>query len=162
MLELHRIVFYCNRVMRFWLEGLNAGTVETFADLPGYPDNVRKNGRGQFWVAIDCCRTPSQEVMSRNPWLKRVYFRLPISMAYLARLMGMKMFTVISLFNEMGEILEVLEDREGETVKLVSEVYELNGKLWIGSVAHNHIATIPFPFSFNHTTILPEQIHGMP
>jgi len=116
MLELHRIVFYCNRVMRFWLEGLNAGTVETFADLPGYPDNVRKNGRGQFWVAIDCCRTPSQEVMSRNPWLKRVYFRLPISMAYLARWMGMKMFTVISLFNEIGEILEVLEDREGETV----------------------------------------------
>jgi hypothetical protein len=148
--------------MRFWLEGLNAGTVETFADLPGYPDNVRKNGRGQFWVAIDCCRTPSQEVMIINPRLKRVYFRLPISMAYLARWMGMKMFTVISLFNEMGEILEVLEDREGETVKLVSEVYELNGKLWIGSVVHNHIATIPFPFSFNHTTILPEQIHGMP
>lgn len=133
------------RLMKYWLEGPKSGTVELVADLPGFPDNVRINEKGQFWVAIDCCRTPAQEVLSNNPWLRSVYFRLPIRMSYLARLMGMKMYTLISLFDDKGEILEVLEDRKGSVMKLVSEVRELKGKLWIGTVAHNHIATVPYP-----------------
>ncbi|KAG6741334.1 hypothetical protein POTOM_054567 [Populus tomentosa] len=133
------------RLMKYWLEGPETGRVELVANLPGFPDNVRLNDRGQFWVAIDCCRTAAQEVLTRNPWMKSVYFRLTIQMRYLARMMGMKMYTVVSLFNENGEILEVLEDPKGEVMKLVSEVREVEGKLWIGTVAHNHIATLPFP-----------------
>jgi hypothetical protein len=133
--------------MKYWLEGPKSGTTELVADLPGFPDNVRINEKGQFWVAIDCCRTAAQELLTHNPWIRGVYFRLPIRMSLLARLMGMKMYTVISLFNEKGEILEVLEDRKGVVMKLVSEVKEANGKLWIGTVAHNHIATLPYPLT---------------
>ncbi|XP_030510115.1 protein STRICTOSIDINE SYNTHASE-LIKE 13 [Cannabis sativa] len=133
------------RLMKYWLEGPKTGHVEPIANLPGFPDNVRINENGQFWVAIDCCRTPIQEILSHNPWIRSVYFRLPIRMSFLARLMGMKMYTVISLFNEMGEVVEVLEDRKGVVMKLVSEVREVKGKLWIGTVAHNHIATLPYP-----------------
>ncbi|KAK9200920.1 hypothetical protein WN944_016119 [Citrus x changshan-huyou] len=133
------------RLMKYWLEGPKTGTVELVANLPGFPDNVRINERGQFWVAIDCCRTAAQEVLSHNPWIRSIYFRLPIRMSFLARVMGMKMYTVISLFNENGEILEVLEDPRGVVMKLVSEVKEAQGKLWIGTVAHNHIATLPYP-----------------
>lgn len=131
--------------MKYWLKGPKTGRVELVANLPGFPDNVRLNDRGQFWVAIDCCRTAAQEVLTHNPWMKSVYFRLPIQMRYLAWMMGMKMYTVVSLFNENGEILEVLEDQKGEVMKLVSEVREVEGKLWIGTVAHNHIATLPYP-----------------
>lgn len=131
--------------MKYWLEGPKSGIVELVANLPGFPDNVRLNDRGQFWVAIDCCRTPAQEVLTHNPWLKNIYFRLPVKLSMLARLMGMKMYTVISLFNEKGEILEVLEDRKGLVMRLVSEVREVKGKLWIGTVAHNHIATLSYP-----------------
>lgn len=131
--------------MKYWLEGPKSGIVELVANLPGFPDNVRLNERGQFWVAIDCCRTPAQEVLTHNPWLKNIYFRLPVKLSMLARLMGMKMYTVISLFNEKGEILEVLEDRKGLVMRLVSEVREVKGKLWIGTVAHNHIATLSYP-----------------
>lgn len=130
--------------MKYWLKGPKAGHVERVADLPGFPDNVRMNEKGQFWVAIDCCRTAAQEVLSHNPWIRSVYFRLPIRMNYLARIMGMKMYTVISLFDENGELLEVLEDRKGVVMKLVSEVREVKGRLWIGTVAHNHIATVPY------------------
>ncbi|RWR90466.1 protein STRICTOSIDINE SYNTHASE-LIKE 13 [Cinnamomum micranthum f. kanehirae] len=131
-------------LMRYWLEGPRTGEVEVFANLPGLPDNIRMNGKGQYWVAMDCCRTSVQEVLSHNPWIKNIYFRLPLKMTMLARFIGMKMFSVISLFNEEGEILEVLEDRRGEVMTLVSEVQEIDGKLWIGTVAHNHIATIPY------------------
>ncbi|XP_022760996.1 protein STRICTOSIDINE SYNTHASE-LIKE 13-like [Durio zibethinus] len=135
---------YC-RLMKYWLEGPRTGTMELVAHLPGFPDNVRINEKGQFWVAIDCCRTRAQEVLAHNPWMRSIYFRLPIKMSILARIMGMRMYTVISLFNEKGEIQEVLEDRNGVVMKLVSEVREVRGKLWIGTVAHNHIATLPYP-----------------
>lgn len=133
------------RIMRYWLEGPRAGELEIFANLPGFPDNVRINDKGQFWVAIDCCRTPIQEVLSRNSWLRSVYFRLPLKISILARMIGARMYTVVSLFDEEGKIVEVLEDRRGEVMKLVSEVREVDGKLWIGTVAHNHIATLPYP-----------------
>uniref|UniRef100_A0A1D1YL81 Adipocyte plasma membrane-associated protein n=1 Tax=Anthurium amnicola TaxID=1678845 RepID=A0A1D1YL81_9ARAE len=132
------------RLMRYWLEGARAGEVEVFADLPGFPDNVRANGRGEYWVAIDCCRTPAEEVLSRNPWLRALYFRLPARLNSLARLVGMDMYTVVSRHGRQGEVLEVLEDTRGEVVKLVSEVREVSGKLWLGTVAHNHIATLAY------------------
>ncbi|KAL0912862.1 hypothetical protein M5K25_016276 [Dendrobium thyrsiflorum] len=131
-------------VMRFWLEGSKSGQLEVFANLPGFPDNVRMNDKGQFWVAIDCCRTRSQEFLSWNPWLRSIYFKLPLNLNFLARRLGMKMYTVIALFDENSRVIEVLEDREGQVMKLVSEVKEVEGKLWIGTVAHNHIATLVY------------------
>lgn len=136
-----------DRLVKYWLEGPKTGEVEVVADLPGFPDNVRINEKGQFWVAIDCCRTPAQEVLTNNPWIKSIYFRLPIPMKLLAKMMGMRMYTVISRFDEEGKVLEVLEDRQGKVMKLVSEVREVQGKLWIGTVAHNHIATLPYPLA---------------
>ncbi|OMO68037.1 Six-bladed beta-propeller, TolB-like protein, partial [Corchorus capsularis] len=106
------------RLMKYWVEGPKSGTVEVAAHLPGFPDNVRINDKGQFWVAIDCCRTPAQEILTNNPWMRSLYFRLPVRMSILARIMGMRMYTVISLFNDKGEVLEVLEDREGVVMKL--------------------------------------------
>ncbi|KAL8204538.1 hypothetical protein R6Q57_010161 [Mikania cordata] len=133
------------RLMKLWIEGEKKGKVELVANLPGFPDNIRINEKGQFWVAIDCCRTKAQEVLTNNPWMRSVYFRLPLRMQDLARAMGMKMYSVISLFDEKGEILDVLDDKKGVVMKLVSEVREAKGMLWIGTVAHNHIATLPYP-----------------
>ncbi|KAL7106249.1 hypothetical protein ACP275_07G100300 [Erythranthe tilingii] len=132
------------RIMKYFLEGPKSGKTELVANLPGFPDNVRVNERGEFWVAIDCCRTAAQEVFVRNPWLRSVYFRLPVPMRYLARFAGMRMYTMIALLNDKGDILDVLDDKNGDVMKLVSEVREVNGKLWIGTVAHNHIATLPY------------------
>ena len=114
--------------MKYWLEGPKTRNVELVENLPGFPDNVRLNERSRFWVAIDCCRTPAHEVLTHNPWLRSIYFKLPMKLSILARLMGMK-YTIISLFNGKGEILEVLDDRKGLVMKLVSEVREVKGKL---------------------------------
>lgn len=66
--------------MKLWLEGPKTGTVELVADLPGFTDNVRINDKGQFWVAIDCCRTPAQYVLTHNPWMRIIYFQVPMRM----------------------------------------------------------------------------------
>ncbi|CAL5088577.1 unnamed protein product [Urochloa decumbens] len=44
------------RLLRHWLRGPKAGATEPFADLPGYPDNVRLAGAGDgdyYWVALN-------------------------------------------------------------------------------------------------------------
>ncbi|XP_020177127.3 protein STRICTOSIDINE SYNTHASE-LIKE 10-like [Aegilops tauschii subsp. strangulata] len=40
------------KLLRHWIKGVNAGTSEPFADLPGYPDNVRPDTIGGYWVAL--------------------------------------------------------------------------------------------------------------
>nr|CAB3482082.1 unnamed protein product [Digitaria exilis] len=40
------------KLMRYWIRGPKAGTSELFANLPGYPDNVRPDGKGGYWVAL--------------------------------------------------------------------------------------------------------------
>ena len=40
------------KLMRHWIKGPKAGTSELLANLPGYPDNVRADGKGGFWAAL--------------------------------------------------------------------------------------------------------------
>ncbi|KAH6777151.1 Calcium-dependent phosphotriesterase superfamily protein [Perilla frutescens var. frutescens] len=134
------------RMMKYLLKGPKTGTTEVMVNLPGFPDNVRMSERGDYWVAIDCCRTAVQEVLIHNPWMRSLYFRLPIPLRYLAKSAGTKMYTMVARLNDDGEILDVLDDRKGEVMKLVSEVRERDGILWIGTVAHNQIATVPYSF----------------
>ncbi|KAK9104530.1 hypothetical protein Scep_021374 [Stephania cephalantha] len=39
------------RIMRYWLKGNKATKVELFSKLKGMPDNIKRNKRGEFWVA---------------------------------------------------------------------------------------------------------------
>ncbi|XP_044981076.1 protein STRICTOSIDINE SYNTHASE-LIKE 10-like [Hordeum vulgare subsp. vulgare] len=41
-----------SELRRYWVRGAKAGTSETFVELPGFPDNVRPDGNGGYWVAL--------------------------------------------------------------------------------------------------------------
>ncbi|XP_048546864.1 protein STRICTOSIDINE SYNTHASE-LIKE 10-like [Triticum urartu] len=40
------------KLLRHWIKGVDAGKSEPLADLPGYPDNVRPDRKGGYWVAL--------------------------------------------------------------------------------------------------------------
>jgi sugar lactone lactonase YvrE len=40
------------KLMKYGIRGPKANTSEPFANLPGYPDNVRPDGKGGYWVAL--------------------------------------------------------------------------------------------------------------
>jgi hypothetical protein len=45
------------RCSRYHITGEKKGTVEKFIDdLPGFPDNVRYDGEGQYWIAFFAVR----------------------------------------------------------------------------------------------------------
>lgn len=129
------------RLNRFWLKGDKAGSMETFAELPGFPDNVRVNSKGQFWVALYCRQSLSAWTLLKYPWLRRALMQLPLSFRQLnAIFLGTHPHAMALLVDQEGQILEVLEDQTGKTVKFISEVEERDGQLWMGSVLMPHIA----------------------
>ena len=129
------------RLSKYWLKGEKAGTTEVFATLPGFPDNVRTNEKGEFWVAIHCRRTLYAYLISIYPRLRKFLLSLPIPVKYHYMFhIGGKLHALIIKYGPDGEILEVLEDRQGKVVRAVSEVEEKDGKLWIGSVLMPFIA----------------------
>ena len=65
------------RILRFWLQTSKTGTVEVFAQLPGFPDNIKRNGNGEFWVGKHSRREKLLEWLLSNPWIGRTLLKIP-------------------------------------------------------------------------------------
>ncbi|WOK92229.1 hypothetical protein Cni_G00920 [Canna indica] len=129
------------RINRYWLKGEKAGTSDVFAILPGFPDNVRTNEKGEFWVAIHCRHSMYAHFMGPRNQLRKLLLNLPIPAKYhYFMLIGGKLHALIVKYSPNGELIEALEDSQGKVVKAVSEVEEKDGKLWVGSVLMSFIA----------------------
>lgn len=123
------------RILRYWLIGPNAGNFDTFAELPGFPDNIRMNSKGEFWVALHAKKGLFAKLALSNPIIGKTLLKFPLSFKQLhSLLVGGKPHATTIKLSEDGKILEVLEDSEGKSLRFISEVEEHNGKLWIGSV----------------------------
>ncbi|KAL4385871.1 hypothetical protein GQ457_09G022740 [Hibiscus cannabinus] len=123
------------RILRLWLRGPNAGNVDVFAELPGYPDNIRRNNNGEFWVGLHSKKGLLAKVALSYGWLGRALLKLPLSFKQLHSLfVGGKPHGIAVKLGENGEVLQILEDTQGKTLSFISEVEEKEGKLWIGSV----------------------------
>lgn len=129
------------RLRRYWLKGEKAGTSEVFAILPGFPDNIRTNKNGDFWVALHCRRSWVNYLLATSPKLRDFLLKLPIKAKYQFMVfIGGWPHGIIVKYSPEGELLQILEDRPGKVVKAVSEVEEREGKLWIGSVLMPFVA----------------------
>jgi sugar lactone lactonase YvrE len=102
------------KLVRHWIEGPKAGTSEPFAELPGYPDNVRPDGKGGYWVALHREKTES-------PYGSDTHL--------LAVRIGRK-----------GKILQEL--RGPKNVRPTEVIERAGGKLYLGSVELGHVAVV--------------------
>ncbi|RDX60946.1 Protein STRICTOSIDINE SYNTHASE-LIKE 2, partial [Mucuna pruriens] len=124
------------RVLRYWLETPKAGTLEVFADLPGFPDNIKRSPRGGFWVGIYSRREKLIQWILSYPWIGKVLLMLPldITKAY-SHLSKLKRSTGLAIrLSEQGDMLEIFEDKNGNKGRSISEVEERDGILWVGSI----------------------------
>ncbi len=102
------------KLVRHWIEGPKAGTSEPFAELPGYPDNVRPDGKGGYWVALHREKT-------ETPYGSDTHL--------LAVRIGRK-----------GKILQEL--RGPKNVRPTEVIERGGGKLYLGSVELGHVAVV--------------------
>ncbi|PON75033.1 Strictosidine synthase [Parasponia andersonii] len=123
------------RIIRYWLQTPKAGTSEVFAQLPGFPDNIKRSPRGGFWVGIHSRRKRIFELILSYPFIGKTILVLPFDiMEFYTHLSEWRGRGLMMRLSEAGGVLDMLEDGSGVKWKAVSEVEEKDGNLWIGSI----------------------------
>lgn len=107
------------QLLRFWIRGPRAGTTEVFVQLARYPDNIKRNQEGEFWLALNSGRgSLEREIDSAEeddiPW----FTKDPVAIKY----------------DTDGRAVEILDGKFKEMLASVSEVAEFHETLWIGSI----------------------------
>jgi sugar lactone lactonase YvrE len=129
------------QITRLWLKGPKAGQHDLFAEnLPGFPDGVARDWRGNFWVALAAPRSPQLDAASPHPWLREVLLRLPRAM-----MPGPARFGFVLCLSPEGEVLHNLQDPRGDSYSPITSVQPERGQLYLGSLSYPGIARIATP-----------------
>ncbi|KAG2662078.1 hypothetical protein PVAP13_1KG526600 [Panicum virgatum] len=102
------------KLMRYWIKGPKAGTSEPLADLPGYPDNVRADLKGGFWIA-----------------LHREKMELPF---------GPDSHLLAVRINADGQVVQVMKG--SKSVRPTKVMEREGGKLYMGSVELPYVGVV--------------------
>ena len=119
------------QITRLWIKGTKKGQHDLFSvNLPGYPDGIMGDGKGNYWVALFSPRKPIvDKLYSPRVWLKKILLRTP----QWARPKP-ENYGLIVLIDKNGEIILSLHDQKGMTIANITNVIEYDGKLYIGTL----------------------------
>lgn len=121
------------KLLRFWLRGSKSSrrtAVEVFSTLERSPDNIKKNSKGEFWVALNSGRELQNHGFMES--------RHETESAFI---WGTK-DVVAAKYDREGKVIGVLDGKGGDSLDSVSEVEEHNGYLWIGSAMKPYVGII--------------------
>lgn len=117
-------------VLKLWLEGDKAGTVEPLIEnLPGFPDNLNRAGDGSFWLGLVSPRSRIVDALSDKPFLRKVIQRLPAAIRPQAQRYGF-----VARIDGDGAILETIQGPQGFYALTTGATPGPNGELVITSL----------------------------
>lgn len=127
------------RVHRYWLTGARAGTHEVWLDnLPGFPDNIRFNGRDRFWLAIPAPRDMLLDMLAPHPLLRLVLLqyarRLPLPVPRAA---------IVLAYDLEGRLLANLQSHARGGYHFITQVLEHGDWLYLSSLKEKTLARLP-------------------
>lgn len=127
------------RVHRYWLKGERAGQHEVWLDnLPGFPDNVRFNGRDRFWVAIPTPRNPLLDMLAPLPWIRFLVIQyarcLPLPVKHAA---------IALAFDLDGQLVFNLQSHRQDGFHFITQVLESGDCLYFSSLEAPSLARLP-------------------
>tara|TARA_B100000315_G_C14595953_1_gene599338 strand:- start:16409 stop:17509 length:1101 start_codon:yes stop_codon:yes gene_type:complete len=119
------------QITRLWIKGPKKGQRDLFSvNLPGYPDGIMGDGKGNYWMALFSPRKPIvDKLYSPRVWLKKILLRIPEWARPKPENYGL-----IVLIDSNGEIIRSLHDQKGKTIANITNVIEHDGKLYIGTL----------------------------
>lgn len=132
------------RITRYWLQGEKAGSSDNFVDgLPGFPDNIRTDADGNYWVAIPSLRDPLLDSLADKPAVRKAMAKLLNYVQF-----PIKPYAMVMAINPEGTVIANLQaQKAGDYYYYITQVTPFGGKLYLGSVYINGVATISNPLS---------------
>ncbi|KAK1304966.1 hypothetical protein QJS10_CPB11g02124 [Acorus calamus] len=138
-------VLYCEtllrRCMKYHIKGEKKETVEVFIDdIPGFPDNIRHDGEGKYWIGLATGMTLFWDVILKYPFLRKI-------------LVIMSRYVKLPDGQQDGGVLEV--DLEGRPVALYTDPslgettvgLKIGNQLYYGSLVKSCISRMELPQS---------------
>lgn len=122
------------KIHRAWLGTAPGGPkLDVFAaNLPGFPDKIRRSPRGTFWVAFSSIRSADKpSILDRFNADQRRNIYNTVQQEQVKKMIPD--YGLVLELDANGQILRSLHDPTGQVFRSVSQVTELNGWLYIGS-----------------------------
>ncbi|KAL5713854.1 yls2-like [Ranunculus cassubicifolius] len=133
-------VVYCETILRrckkYYIEGDKKGSIDDFVDnLRGFPDNIRYDGLGIYWIGLPSAKTLSWDLVLRYPWLRK-------TMVILAK------YVTLPNLQKDGGVLAV--DLDGKPIALYTdpELFGITGgiriadHLYYGSLVASYVSRV--------------------
>ena len=125
------------RVLRYWIEGPDAGTTEVVIDnLPGFPDNINNGLNGRFWIGLAAPRSSILDRLADQPSLRKVVQRLPSFL----RPKAVPSSHVIAIDGD-GVVLMNLQDSTAQ-IPALTGVFETRDALWLSTLFGNRVGRL--------------------
>ncbi len=125
------------RILRYWLDGPEAGETEVIlSNLPGFPDNVNNGSNGKFWIGLVAPRVKLLDKLSDSPFLRKVVQRLPAAF----RPKALPSSHVIAITGD-GQVLMNLQDTTMKFPALTG-VFETDQALYLTTLFGNRFGRL--------------------
>ncbi|XP_022775475.1 protein STRICTOSIDINE SYNTHASE-LIKE 5-like isoform X2 [Durio zibethinus] len=131
---------FCETIMRrcrnYHIQANKQGRLEKFLDnLPGYPDNIRYDGDGHYWIGLAAETSVTFELAFRYPFIRKA---MAIMAKYIARLPNGKNAGILAVDLE-GKPVAHYHDRE---LSAVTGGMKIGNLLYCGSLTSPHIISL--------------------
>jgi len=123
------------RVHRYWLKGAKQGQSEIFIEnLPGFPDGISSNGKGEFWLALVTPRDALLDKLLPHPFLRKAVARLPKLLQP-----APKRYSFVLRLDVNGHVIENLQDGSPHCYAEIANAVERQGTLYFGSIGESSV-----------------------
>lgn len=130
------------QLLKIWLKGPRSQTLKIFSLLERYPDNIKTNEKGEFWVALNSLRGSLNRDNTNTIHVNNNVNYSENSLGHQDEIPWLTKDPVAIKFDEDGKVVEMVDGKYRKRFESVSEVQENGGVLWIGSVTMPYVGKI--------------------
>ncbi len=132
------------KLSRLFLKGEKKGIIEPFGPLalPGLPDNIASDRKGNIWVAFPARTSDIRKFEFTNsfPSIRRMLWKFPRDLAPKPTRYGFA-----ARFDEKtGTVLESFHDPSGEKITTITTIRPHDNYLYFGGLTHMAVSRIPY------------------